>query len=768
MISIKRVIDCEDIMVENCYRNQIEVLDAHQNNLKHVNIDLQKHEITVFLGESGSGKSSLVFDTVAAMSRRELNETFPSFSQQYLPKYGQPNVGDIRNLPVAIAIEQKQLTGNARSTLATYTGMYSLIRLLFSRVGDKFVGYSEVFSFNLPQGMCPHCEGLGYVDDIDESKLIDPEKSLNDGALTFVSFKPNSWRWRRYGDSGLFDNDKKIKDYTPEEYELLMHAPKLLFPNSPQAFKSKDYEGLVPRIMRSIIHSSEGKHHKAAIDAVVTRHDCPVCHGTRLNKRALSVRINDVNIAEATQMNLVQFLEFLDGITDPLGAEIVRSLQVKVQPLVDIGLGYLTLDRITSTLSGGEVQRIKIAKHLTNALSDILYVFDEPSVGLHPHDIELIKKALVSLKEKGNTVFVVDHNPAIFSIADHVVEVGPESGANGGKITFQGTFPELKNSDTLTGKWLRKKHSFGKVIAPKHFVDMEHVSLHNLNDVSVKVPMEIMTVLSGVAGSGKSSLSQALKDKLNGNYVDLTQKTAGISIRSTPVTYLDILNPIRRLFAKANDVSTQLFSYNGKGACPRCKGKGVTITDMAFMDPVKQVCEVCGGKRYNKEALSYKYHGKDIAEVLAMSVAQAQEFFIGDRDIEAPLARMRQVGLDYLGLDQTLTTVSGGELQRLRLAQTLGEKGQTYFLDEPTAGLHMKDTDKLVKLFRKMVKQGDSLIIVEHNLDVISQADWLIDIGPGAGIYGGNVLYSGTPAGSVNDEKSFTGRALKTYMAENR
>ncbi|CAM2869111.1 ATP-binding cassette domain-containing protein [Fructilactobacillus fructivorans] len=751
-------------MVDTYYQDTINVSDAHQNNLKHVNVKLPKHEITVFVGESGSGKSSLVFDTIAAMSRRELNETFPSFSQQYLPKYGQPHVGDIKNLPVAIAIEQKQLTGNARSTLATYTGIYSLLRLLFSRVGKPFVGYSEVFSFNLPQGMCPYCQGLGYVDEVDESKLIDPEKSLNNGAITFVSFGPGTWRWRGYGYSGLFDNDKPIKDYTPEEYDLLMHAPQQKLYNAPAYYKTSQYEGVVPRIKRSIINSREGKHHKEAISEIVTREVCPVCKGARLNPRSLSVKINGFNINDVSQMDLVQFLDFLDSIKDNLGDEIIRGLESKIQPLVDIGLGYLTLDRTTSTLSGGEVQRIKIANHLTNSLSDILYVFDEPSVGLHPHDIALIKKAMINLKKKGNTIFIVDHNPEIMSIADHVVEVGPKSGADGGKITFSGTYPEVLDSDTLTGKWLRAPHHFAKPLKPKGFVDLEHVHMHNIDDVSVKVPTGIMTVLSGVAGSGKSSLAEAMKDRLNGDYVDLTQKQAGISIRSTPVTYLNILNPIRKLFAKANNVSTQLFSYNGKGACPRCKGKGVTITNMAFMDPVVQTCELCHGKRYSQEALSYKYHGKDIADVLSMSVAQAATFFKDVPEIANPLKQMNEVGLDYLALNQALTTLSGGELQRLRLAQMLEEKGKIYFLDEPTAGLHMNDTQRLLKLFKRMVADGDSLIIVEHNLDVISQADWLIDMGPGAGIYGGNVLYSGIPEGSEKVPQSFTGRALKKYM----
>ncbi len=435
----------------------IDVQDAQQNNLQHVNLKIPKYATTVFVGLSGSGKSSLVFDTIAAASRRELNETFPSFTQQYLPKYGQPHVGTIEHLPVAIVIAQQRLGKNARSTLATYTGIYSLLRLLFSRVGQPFIGYSDTFSFNLPQGMCPTCQGLGYVDDIDESKLIDPEKSLNQGAITFVSFAPDTWRWRRYATSGLFDNDKPLKDYTADEFELLMHAPQQKLAHPGDGFpRSALYEGLVPRIQRSIIGKKEAEHHKDAIAAVVTRKACPTCHGTRLRAEVLTNRINGVNIAEVAAMDLKHVVQFLNGITAPLAVDVVRELVTKIQSLVDIGLGYLTLDRGTSTLSGGEAQRIKIAKYLTSALVDMVYILDEPSVGLHPHDIQLIKAALTKLKAKGNTVLIVEHNPAMFAFADYVVEMGPRAGQRGGQVTFTGTYPELLASETLTGRWLRQ------------------------------------------------------------------------------------------------------------------------------------------------------------------------------------------------------------------------------------------------------------------------------------------------------------------------
>ncbi|GLB46330.1 daunorubicin resistance protein DrrC [Philodulcilactobacillus myokoensis] len=744
--------------------NTIDVYDAHQNNLKNLNLKIHKHAITVFTGLSGAGKSSLVFDTIAANSRRELNETFPSFTQQYLPKYGAPEVGHIDNLPVAIVIQQKKIGKNPRSTLATYTGIYSLMRLLFSRAGKPWVGYSDTFSFNLPQGMCKNCQGLGYVDNINPDKIVDYNKSLNEGAITFVSFGPHTWRWNRYAHSGLFDNDKPLKDYTKEELHTLLYAPQHHLKHAPKIWrKSILYEGLIPRIKRSIIESREGQHHKQAIAEIVDREVCPVCHGAKLRQPVLKCKINGKNIADVLQMDLVHALKFLKDIKTPLVQNLLRELDTKIESLIDLGLGYLTLDRNTETMSGGETQRIKIAKFMNSSLVDMVYILDEPSVGLHPNDIQLIKNALVKLKDKGNTVLIVEHNPELIPIADYVVEVGPKAGKGGGHITFNGTYDEMLYSNTITSRYLKAKLSFDHNRPVKSTLDLNDVSNHNLKNVSVKIPMGVETVISGVAGSGKSSLIDAVKSKLTQPYIDLSQDAVGANIRSTPATYLDILTEIRKLFGKANHVSRALFSYNGKGRCPKCKGRGVMITNMAFMDPVIQTCEMCHGKRYSKEALQYKYHGKNISEVLTMLIHDAVTFFKDTPDIHDKLYNMQRVGLDYLSLGQSLSTLSGGELQRLKLAVQLNQTGTVYLLDEPTAGLHMQDTAKMIKLFDELVDAGNTLIIVEHNLQVISKADWMIDVGPHAGNYGGQILFSGRPQAALDDPKSVTGQALKRY-----
>ncbi|KRM06422.1 UvrA [Liquorilactobacillus ghanensis DSM 18630] len=745
----------------------IEIKNAAENNLQHVDLKIPKYQLTVFTGLSGSGKSSLVFDTLAATSRRELNETFPSFTQQYLPKFGQPQVDKIEHLPVAIVVEQKPIGKNARSTLATYTGIYSLLRLLFSRIGQPWVGYSEHFSFNLPQGMCPKCQGLGYVDQLDEDKIIDLNKSLNDGAITFVSFRPGTWRWKRYAKTGLFDPAKKLKDYSPAEMELLLHAPQQKLKDPPAWWgKTQLYEGLVPRIMRSIVHSAEGKHHQAAIKQVVSRQVCPLCHGERLQAKSLACKINGLNIAEVGALDLIQAAAFLQKIKEPLAAGVIRELLTKIQALIEIGLGYLSLDRSTDTLSGGETQRIKLAKYLTSSLSDLVYILDEPSVGLHPHDIQLIRKALLRLKDQGNTVILVDHNPAIISLADWVVEMGPQAGMQGGKVTFSGTYQQLLHSQTITGKMLRRPLHFKTPRQPAKWLEVQNLRQHNLKQLNVKFPQGVLTVVSGPAGSGKSTLVNAIKQQITVPYIDLDQTSAGINIRSTPATYLKIMDSIRKLFAEANHVSMQLFSYNGKGACPRCKGKGVTITNMAFMDPVVQTCELCHGHRYNPEVLRYQYHGKNIHQVLSLPITAAIAFFADQAEICQKLDYLLKVGLGYLDLSQAMTTLSGGEIQRLRLALELNHQGKFYFLDEPTTGLHLKDTEKLIDLFNQLVDQGNTLILIEHNLRVISQADYLIDLGPDAGKYGGQLCFAGSPQASLKQPRSRTGMALKQAIKE--
>ena len=725
----------------------INIYNATENNLKNISLRVPKGKITVFTGISGSGKSSLCLDTIAAESRRELNETFPSFVQQYLPKYGRPHVERIENLPVTILIDQKKPANNARSTVATYTDIFALLRLLFSRVGQPFVGYSDSFSFNHPSGSCPRCNGLGTVTDLDIHKLVDFNKCLNDeDVIHFPTFTTGAWRWKRYAYSGLFDLNKKIKDYSKEELDLFLYSPQIRLKNPPSNWpKSAKFEGLYPRMYRSIITTKEGRRQQRVLDTMVCSAECPECHGTRLNERVRSCRIDGLNLADVVAMPLSDALAFVKSLNAPLAKDIQTELQKRLQALCDIGLGYISLSRGTGTLSGGEAQRIKIAKYINSALTDMAYVLDEPSVGLHPQDISRLKQSLLHLRDHGNTVLIVEHHREIIAMADHVVDLGPTAGSNGGRIMFEGDYEGLLKSDTITGRMLHHRTELkSSVRTPSGWFHVEHATLHNLKDISVDIPVGVLTVIAGVAGSGKSSLMKHFIDNVDRQIIFIGQKDIGINLRSTPATYLDISDPIRRLFAKANKVSAQLFSFNSKGGCPACGGKGIIVSDMAFMESIETVCEACHGRRYNDEALQYRYRGMNIADVMGLTVEEASEFFC-DQPFMPQLRALSKVGLGYLHLDQSMSTLSGGELQRVKLADNLYKKGEVYVIDEPTDGLHLDDIRRLMTLFNEMTDAGNTLILIEHSLDVMKQADYLIELGPGGGEDGGQLLFAGLP-----------------------
>ena len=745
----------------------INIVNAFENNLKNVSLKIPKKQITVFTGVSGSGKSSLCLDTVAAESRRELNETFPSFVQQFLPKYGRPDVERIENLPVTIVIDQKKPAPNTRSTVGTYTDIYSLLRLLFSRVGKPFIGYSDSFSFNHPSGKCPRCDGLGEVHDLDIHKLVDFNKSLNDeDTIHFPTFGRGLWRWKRYAWSGLFDLDKKIKDYSKEELDLFLYSPQIRLKNPPSYWpKSAKFEGMFPRMYRSIITTKEGKRFQHILDKMVSTFECPECHGSRVNEKVRSCLINGKNIADVTTMAIPEAVEFIRSIDDPLAVDMKRELVKRLGALDEIGLGYLSLNRGTSTLSGGEAQRIKIAKYINSALTDMAYVLDEPSVGLHPKDISLLKNSLTRLRDHGNTVLIVEHHREVIKLADHVVDMGPGAGRKGGNIIFEGTYPELlAREDNLTGRLLKAKTPFKTGLrTPKGFFAIKETSLHNLKNVSVDLPLGVMCVIAGVAGSGKSSLMESFVRDCPDEIIMIGQKNIGINLRSTPATYLDIADEIRSLFAAANKVSRALFSFNSKGACPACGGSGVIVSGMAFMDAIETVCDVCHGTRFSKEVLAYEYKGKNIADVMDMTVDEAAEFFAGEPFVEK-LVSLQRVGLGYLHLNQSMTTLSGGELQRVKLASNLNRKGTIFVLDEPTDGLHLDDIRTLMKLWQQMTDAGNSLFLVEHSVDVMKEADWLVELGPGGGMSGGEILYTGTPKEILNCERSVTRPYLKESL----
>ncbi|MBP5769964.1 MAG: excinuclease ABC subunit UvrA [Bacteroidaceae bacterium] len=744
---------------------------ARENNLKDVSLIIPKHQITVFTGVSGSGKSSLVMDTIAAKSRRELNDTFPTFVQQYLPKYGRPHVDAIENLPIAIVIDQKKPAQNSRSTVGTYTDIYALLRLLFSRVGKPFVGYAESFSFNHPEGSCPRCSGLGEIRELDIHKLVDFDKSLNDeDTIHYIAFGKGGWRWIRYAHSGLFDLDKKIRDYTPEELDLFLNSPQIKLKNPPANWpKTAKYEGLIPRMYRSIINSEEGLLHASVLNPMLRMGTCPDCGGSRVCERIRSCRIEGLNIAEVRAMSITRLNGWIQSIASPLAVDLKDAIGARLTALEEIGLGYLSLDRAVGTLSGGEAQRCKIAKYINSSLSDVLYILDEPSVGLHPRDIELMKHSVRRLRDAGNTVLLVEHHREMIRIADHIVDMGPGPGIDGGHIVFQGTYEALLKSGTATGNCLKDALSSRQMDSSSFLTRRAEgesafsftASLHNLHEVSVRLPMNCFAVVAGVAGSGKSSLMECFRRAYPKpeDVVYISQKNIGVSLRSTPGTYMDVASDIRKRFAKAHHLKEAYFTFNGAGACPVCGGKGVVISEMAFMDNIETVCEACGGLRFNKEALEYKIKSGDkeanIAQVFDLSVRLASEFFRGT-SIEEKLRPLMRVGLGYLHLNQALSTLSGGELQRLKMASYLGERGKIFIIDEPTDGLHLRDVHRIIGLIRELVEEGNTIYVIEHHTDVIRAADYVIELGPGAGENGGQIIFTGTPEEMAHSSMSVT------------
>ncbi|MBQ7690927.1 MAG: excinuclease ABC subunit UvrA [Muribaculaceae bacterium] len=747
--------------------NEIIIRGASENNLKNISLAIPKHQITVFTGVSGSGKSSLVLDTIAAKSRRELNDTFPAFVQQYLPKYGRPHVEAVENLPIAIVIDQRKPAQNSRSTVATYTDLAALLRLLFSRVGKPFVGYAESLSFNHPEGSCPRCSGLGEIRELDIHKLIDFDKSLNDeDTIHYIAFGKGGWRWIRYAHSGLFDLDKKIRDYTPEELDLFLNSPQIRLKNPPANWpKTAKYEGIIPRMYRSIINSEEGLLHAAVLNPMLRMGVCPDCGGTRVNERVRSCKIDGVNIAEANSMSITRLAEWVRSITSPLAVDLKAAIGTRLSALEEIGLGYLSLDRAVGTLSGGEAQRCKIAKYINSSLADVLYILDEPSTGLHDHDIEAMRHSVRRLRDAGNTVLLVEHHKEMIRLADHIVDMGPGPGSQGGEIVFQGNYDDLLRSGTATGQMLAvsgdfkphpRKHS--------HTFTVRDATLHNLKHVTIHLPLGVFAVVAGVAGSGKSSLMDCFRRDYGEDVVYISQKNIGASLRSTPATYMDVAPDIRRLFARAHKMKEQQFTFNGRGGCPVCGGKGVVVAEMAFMDNIETTCEACGGLRYSREVLQYQVQGMNIAQVMDLSVRRACEAFAGT-PIEAKLRPLLAVGLDYLHLNQALSTLSGGELQRMKIASYLqpytspvdggGQRG-VFIIDEPTDGLHLRDVRHLIDLFEQMVDAGNTVYAVEHNTDVIKAADFVVELGPGAGEQGGEVLFAGLPRDMIHCSRSVT------------
>ncbi|WP_423834310.1 ATP-binding cassette domain-containing protein [Streptomyces manipurensis] len=741
----------------------IQVRGARENNLANVSLDIPKRRLTVFTGVSGSGKSSLVFGTIAAESQRMINETYTAFIQSFMPTLGRPDVDGLHNLSAAIVVDQERMGAGSRSTVGTATDAYTMLRIVFSRLGSPHIGTSSAFSFNNPEGMCPRCEGVGQVSDIDVDQLVDRELSLNEGAITVPGYAVDSWYWQNMANSGFFSPDTPLKDFTEQEWADFLHKGAVKVKSGSNGFT---YEGLITKISRTYLakdRESMQPHIRAFVDRAVVFADCPDCGGSRLSAAALSSRIQGVNIAECASMQISELAEFVGRIDDPSVAPMLANLRGLLDSLVEIGLGYLSLDRPSGTLSGGEAQRVKMVRHLGSSLTDVTYVFDEPTTGLHPHDIRRMNDLLLRLRDKGNTVLVVEHKPEVIAIADHVVDLGPGAGTAGGQLCYSGDVAGLRASGTLTGRHLGHRTRLRETVrTPRGHLSVKGADLHNLKDVSVEVPLGVLTVVTGVAGSGKSSLIHGYLAGRDGVVVADQSPIRG-SRRSNPATYTGVLGPIRTAFAKANGVKAALFSANSEGACPKCNGIGLVYTDLAMMAAVASVCEECEGKRFTPEVLTYRLRGKNISEVLNMPVAEAHEFFPTGQ-ARAVLGRLVDVGLSYVRLGQPLNTLSGGERQRLKLAISMAEKSSTYILDEPTTGLHMADVDKLLALLDRLVDDGNSVIVIEHHQAVMAHADWLIDIGPGGGRAGGEVVFEGTPAALVAGADTLTARHLREYV----
>ncbi|HEX8276883.1 MAG TPA: excinuclease ABC subunit UvrA [Longimicrobiaceae bacterium] len=773
----------------------IRVHGARENNLRDVSIEIPKRRLTVFTGVSGSGKSSLVFGTIAAESQRLINETYSAFVQGFMPTLARPEVDLLEGLTTAIIVDQERMGANARSTVGTATDANAMLRILFSRLGQPHVGPPSAFSFNVPSvrasggitvergegrtkteavtfirlgGMCPRCEGMGSVNDFDLSALYDESKSLGEGALTVPGYSMEGWYGRIFSGSGYFDMDKPIARFTKRElHDLLWREPTKIKVDG----INLTYEGLIPKIQKSMLSKDVDAlqpHVRAFVERAVTFTTCPDCGGTRLGPEARSSKIGGINIADACAMQISDLAGWVRGLREPSVAPLLAGLQHLLDSFTEIGLGYLSLDRPSGTLSGGEAQRTKMIRHLGSSLTDVTYVFDEPTAGLHPHDVRRMNDLLLRLRDKGNTVLVVEHEPETIAVADHVVDLGPGAGTAGGKVCYQGTVEGLRAAGTLTGRHLDDRTSLKPAVrAPTGRLQIRGARAHNLKGVDVDVPLGVLCVVTGVAGSGKSSLIHG-SIPASAGVVSVDQAPIQGSRRSNPATYTGLLEPIRKAFAKANGVKPALFSPNSEGACPTCNGAGVVYTDLGMMAGVATVCEECEGKRFLAEVLTYKLGGRDIAEVLAMPVAEAAEFF-GSGPAKTPaahavLSRLADVGLGYLALGQPLTTLSGGERQRLKLATHMGEKGGIYVLDEPTTGLHLADVENLLGLLDRLVDAGKSVVVIEHNQAVMAHADWIIDLGPGAGHDGGRVVFEGTPADLVAARSTLTGEHLAAYV----